>query len=122
MATTVSHSHLTRYAWINWTAFLGKTELYIISTLRAPHEQWQAAIVKFLRSVRGASPKENYIVRYVRDFLALRKIGRHPTDIFTSNRFNTDEFKLYITTLKETLQRKVVNVLRISLSTILKAT
>ncbi|MGE8303342.1 MAG: VPA1269 family protein [Pseudomonas kermanshahensis] len=99
-------------AWINWTSFLGKTEPYTISTLRAPYEQWQPAIVKFLRSIRGASTKENYIVRYVRDFLAPRKIGRHPTDIFTSDRFNTDEFKLYITTLKETLQRKVVNALK----------
>ncbi|MCC9009429.1 VPA1269 family protein [Pseudomonas putida] len=99
-------------AWINWACYLGKSEPYLISTLRAPYEQWQPAIVDYLRNVRGASVKENYIVRYVRDFLTPRGIGRHPTDIFTSDRFNTDEFKIYIATLKETLQRKVVNALK----------
>lgn len=98
--------------WINWHCFLGKDEPYTLSTIRAPYESWKPAIASYLRSVKGASVKENYIVRFVRDFLPPIGIGHHPTKLFTTDRFKLEEFEIFISGIRESLQRKVVNGLR----------
>lgn len=98
--------------WLGWPVYLGKAEPYVIRTLRGPYQEWQPAITSFLRAVRGATVKENYLVRFVRDFLEPRGIGTSPTLLFTIDRFKAEEFKLYIESNKETLQRKIVNALK----------
>lgn len=98
--------------WVNWACYLGKDEPYTLHTIRAPYENWKPAIASYLRIVKGASVKENYIVRFVRDFLSPIGIGHHPTQLFTTDRFKIIEFELFVSSIRESLQRKVVNGLR----------
>jgi hypothetical protein len=98
--------------WVNWISYLGKDEPYTLGSLRMPFDKWQPAIAAFLRRVKGAAAKENYIVRFVRDFLMPIGIGHDPIQLFTTDRFKMEEFETFVSSIKESLQRKVVNGLR----------
>lgn len=98
--------------WINWVHYLGKSEHYTVATLRAPYQEWQHTCAWFLRTVKSASIKENYIVRFVRDFLMPKNIGLRPTDIFTADRIASDELKAYIKSLPEQMQSKFRSALQ----------
>ncbi|WP_339535528.1 gamma-mobile-trio integrase GmtZ [Pseudomonas hunanensis] len=98
--------------WIDWGHYLGKSEPYTVGTLRAPYQEWQHAFAWYLRTIRSASTKENYVVSFVRDFLMPRNIGLRPTDIFTTDRIVPDELKTFIKSLPEQKQAKVRSALR----------
>lgn len=99
-------------SWVNWANYLGRAQPYTIVTIPKSHAAWQFVIGSHLKAVRGGSVKENYLVRFVRDFLVPLKIGQDPTAIFTTDRFTLTEFELFIGSIKETQQRKTVSALR----------
>lgn len=105
-------SSVYRSCWINWPDYLGRDQPYTIVTIPKSHAAWQSVIGSHLKLVKGGSVKENYLVRFVRDFLVPLKIGQEPTAVFTTGRFTLTEFELFIGSIKETQQRKTVHALR----------
>ena len=99
-------------SWINWADYLGREQPYTIVTIPKSHATWQSIIGSHLKVVKGGSVKENYLVRFVRDFLVPLNIGQEPTAVFTTDRFTLTEFELFIGSIKETQQRKNVQALR----------
>lgn len=99
-------------AWINWADYLGREQPYTIITIPKSHAAWQFVLGAHLKEVKGGSVKENYLVKFVRDFLVPLNIGKDPTAMFTTDRFTLTEFELFIGCIKESLQRKTVHALR----------
>jgi hypothetical protein len=99
-------------SWINWPDYLGRAQPYTIITIPKSHAAWKFVIGSHLKKVRGGSVKENYLVRFVRDFLVPLNIGQDPTAVFTTDRFTLTEFELFIMSIRETQQRKTVQALR----------
>ncbi|MEE4075190.1 VPA1269 family protein [Pseudomonas viridiflava] len=99
-------------SWINWADYLGRAQPYTIITIPKSHAAWQFVIGAHLKKVRGGTIKENYLVRFVRDFLVPLNIGTDPTAVFTTDKFTMTEFELFIGSIKETLQRKTIHALR----------
>lgn len=99
-------------SWINWPDYLNREQPYTIITIPKSYAAWQHVIGAHLKVIKGGSSKENYLVRFVRDFLAPLGIGQEPTAIFTTDRFTLAELELFVGTLKETIQRKTVHALR----------
>lgn len=99
-------------SWINWADYLGREQPYTIVTIPKSHAAWQYVLGSHLKAVKSGSVKENYLVRFVRDFLVPLKIGQDPIAVFTTDRFTLTEFELFIGSIKETQQRKTVYALR----------
>ncbi|WP_117140644.1 gamma-mobile-trio integrase GmtZ [Pseudomonas amygdali] len=99
-------------SWINWADYLGREQPYTIVTIPKSHAAWQYVLGSHLKAVKSGVVKENYLVRFVRDFLVPLKIGQDPIAVFTTDRFTLTEFELFIGSIKDTQQRKTVHALR----------
>ncbi|MBF7143287.1 MULTISPECIES: VPA1269 family protein [Pseudomonas] len=95
--------------WVNWPNFLGKAERYTLSTIPSSHEAWRPEFADFLREKRGASVKENFLVRILRDFVIPMGLSNDPKIFYTLDKFHISDFEIYIESLRDTLQRKVYN-------------